>query len=110
MKLHNQTRNTLISSKCKIARSLVDRSLGLLNSNNPRTLIFFTRWGIHTLFLSNPIDILLLNDDWEVVKMAKSLPPFKFFSYLPIYMIVIELPQGSLGKSKTTLGDKILIA
>ncbi len=110
MKLLNISRKTKLSDDCKIAFTLTDRSLGLLNPGNPRTLIFYTRWGIHTLFLKQPIDVLILNDQWKVVKMVTDLKPYSFLFYDPTYKIVIELPMGAIEKSKTHIGDKIFLA
>lgn len=110
MKLKNYTKDHLLSENCLIAYSLADRALGLLKKDNPRTLIFFTRWGLHTLFLSSAIDVLILDDKWRVVQLKKNLPPFRFYFYPPQYYIAIELPAGVLERSKTELGDKIFLA
>ena len=110
MKLLNVSRKTRLSDDCKIAFTLTDRALGLLNPGNPRSLIFYTRWGIHTLFLKQPIDVLVLSDNWEVVKMVMDLKPYSFFFYAPTHKIVIELPRGAIEKSKTHIGDKIFLA
>jgi len=110
MHLKNKSRTTLLSDDCKIASSLTDRTLGLLRPSNPKALIFITHFGIHTFFLTKPIDILVLNKKWEVVKKAENLPPYRFFFYNPVYSTVIELPGGTLKRSGTSLSDKIYIA
>jgi len=109
MKIINLTKKSLISDHCKVARTFLDRALGLLNKANPRALIFQTRWGIHTFFLKQPIDIILLGTSSQVVNMAIDLSPNRFFLYPPRFKIVIELPQGSISSSKTSIGDKIFI-
>jgi uncharacterized membrane protein (UPF0127 family) len=110
MILTNQTRHTTVSTDCQIANSFMDRLLGLLRPTSPQSLIFFTRWGIHTFFMTKSIDILVLDQKWAVVKVTHSFPANQFYFYPPQYRIIIELPDGALARSRTVLGDKILAA
>lgn len=98
---------TIVFHKTKIATSFFDRLLGLLNPNNPRFLIFRTRFGIHTFFMKKPIDILLLTDDYKVVKMKPNLAPFRIFIYNPKYSLVLEMPKGTIEKYRIRINDKI---
>lgn len=108
MIVRNITRNTTISKDLKIASSFQDRMFGLLLKRNPRSLLFKTKFGIHTFFLKQSIDVLVLNSENEVIK-GKTVNPNKIFIYNPRYDTVIELPQGSLRKSKTKIGDKLIL-
>jgi len=107
MRLRNITKKTVISKNCKIALSLYDRLIGLLDSRNPRTLIFFTRWGIHTFFMKTPIDVLILDNNLRVRQVKELLQPNKLFLYNPIFSKIIELPPGTIGFSSTAINDKI---
>lgn len=109
VKILNQTKNTLLSSDAKLATSFLDRLLGLLNKSNPRTLIFKTNFGLHTFFLKETIDVVVLDNKNKVKKIKKDLKPNRLFLWNPKYETVIELPGGSLKKSKTSLGDKLKI-
>lgn len=108
MIVKNITRNSIISKDLKVATSFFDRLLGLLNKNNPRSLLFKTRFGIHTFFLKSPIDILILNNKNTVIS-TNTIKPNQLFFYNPKYKTVIELPKGTIKKSKTQFGDKIAI-
>ncbi len=108
-KILNLTKKTILSKDFKQANSFKDRSFGLLLSSNPRSLIFKTRFGLHTFFLKKAIDILVLRSDLTVVKLKKNLKPNKLFFWNPLYSLVIELPKNSIKTSKTSLGDKVLI-
>lgn len=99
MTLKNLTKKTILSKDAKFATSLKDKSLGLLLPSNPKTLIFKTRFGIHTFGLKKPIDVLILNQKYQVVKLKKSLKPNRFFFWNPEYNLVIELPANSLRKT-----------
>jgi len=59
--LKNLTKNTIIATDLKECVSFKDRNLGLLDQQNPRSLLFKTRFGIHTFGLSEPIDVLVLS-------------------------------------------------
>lgn len=110
MKLINISNRKVLSNNCKIATHLSDKYLGLLKPENPRCLIFFTRFGLHTFFLSEPIDILVLDSNWKVVIVRQCLKPFRFFFYPLKYFTVIEMSSGVIKKSQTNIGDKIFLA
>lgn len=99
----------IINLKAKEANSFLDCLLGLLNPHNPDCMLFHTRFGIHTLFMKRPIDVLLLDNDFTVVKMKRSLHPFRLFIYDPKYSYVLEMPNGSIDKLRIDINDKISI-
>ena len=107
MKIQNETKGTIVSNSAKEALSFLDRSFGLLLRENPKTLIFYTRFGLHTFGLRSSIDILVLDRNHKVVRLEKGLKPNRFFLYSPIYRTVIELPDGAIDLSKTHPGDKL---
>ena len=84
----------------------------VVESGYARRSYYFSRphQNTDTLFLKQPIDVLILNDQWKVVKMVTDLKPYSFLFYDPTYKIVIELPRGAIEKSKTHIGDKIFLA
>lgn len=91
----------------KEAKSFFDRLLGLLRPSNPRSLLFKTRFGIHTFGLSVPIDVIVLDSKFRVVKLREALSSNRLFFWNPKYDTVIELPEGSIRKSDIKIGDKI---
>lgn len=109
MTLLNITRNTVLTLDLKEAKSFTDRLLGLLKKSNPGSLLFKTRFGLHTFCLKTPIDVIVLDNKLQVVKLKESLSPNKLFFWNPRYHLVIELLPGSLNKSHTKVGDKCRI-
>ena len=93
----------------KVASSATDKFLGLLKKRNPRSLLFYTRFGIHTLFMKNPIDVIVLDKDMAVEK-ATTVNPNSFLIYNPKYGCVLELPVGVIKKTNTKIGDKLTIS
>jgi len=108
MKLMNARNGFQITKNAKMCTSFWDRFLGLINPNNPRFLVFKTRFGIHTLFLNKNIDILVLDRSNRVVKLKIALKPFCFYFYSPQYESVVELAGGTILKADIKVDDKIL--
>lgn len=110
MILINARNKKEIATDAKLANSFLDRLLGLINPQNPRSLIFNTRFGIHTFFMDKNIDILVLDKTNKIVAIKQGLKPYCFFFYNPAYSKIIELPEGSVKSSESKLSDKILFA
>ncbi|MDO8452439.1 MAG: DUF192 domain-containing protein [bacterium] len=101
MIIKNPKRKTVLSSNCKFASSFLDKTLGLLRKSIPRALLFKTRFGLHTFFLTKPIDVLVLDEKYIVQSIKEGLQPNKVFFWNPKYFWVLELPAGTIKKSKT---------
>lgn len=69
-----------------------------------------SRANIHTFFVRHFLDVLFLNDQWEVVELVQGLAPRSFYAPKHKAMFIVELPEGAIAKSKTTLGDVINIS
>lgn len=87
----------------------MDRMFGLLITDNPRNLLFKTRFGIHTFFLKDPIDILILNQEFKIVKIKKDLKPNKFFFWNPKFNLILELKTRTIEKLKLKKDQLVVI-
>ena len=110
MILRNLTTGKIISKDLKICESFWDRSLGLLNPSNPRCLLFRTRFGIHTFFLSEPIDVLVLDARFRVADLREGLVPNRLFFWNPRFDFLVELKQGTVKKFQVKKGDRLSIS
>jgi uncharacterized protein len=63
-------------------------------------LYFETRWGIHTFFVKEPIDVLILDEENRVQVIKKGLKPWRLFFWNPKYRRVLELPHGRISQLK----------
>lgn len=90
VKLINQTTKKVISNNLIIAKTLTERSIGLLNKPKGTTLFFKTRWGIHTFFMKYPINVLILDSNFRVKYIKKNLKSNRAFFWNPLYFNVIE--------------------
>jgi len=109
VKIVNFTKSTVVGSDFKLASSLQDKLLGLLSKDNSRCLLFKTRFGIHTFFLKEPIDIIVLDRSFKVVKVSTSVAPNRLFFWNPLNQFVLELPQKNINLSQTEVGDILKI-
>ncbi len=109
MILLNSSRKKVISKDLQIVDSFFQKGLGLLNPGNSRSLLMTTRLGIHTFGLRKPIDVVIVDDDYKVITMRKSLKPNRFFFWNPKYFTVIELPAGTLTATNTQIGDILFL-
>lgn len=107
MVVKNITKKTILAKNCKQAATLMELVFGLHWLSNPPELLFKTRFGIHTLGLKKPIDAVILNDQFKVVKLKQNLKPNNLFFWNPRYQWVLELPAEILRSSKTKLGDQL---
>lgn len=110
MKLRNLKNNQVICEDLKQCKSIWDKTLGLINPRNPRHLMLETRYGIHSFFLKKPIDVLVLDKKFRVVKIKQSLKPNRILFWDRRYSKVIELPEGSILKYRVALGDTLSIS
>lgn len=101
--------NKIICSDLKYCQSFTDRSLGLLRKSNPKNLLFKTRFGIHTFFLKEPIDVIILNEDKRIVGIKKSLKPNRLFFWNPLYSTIIELEHKTINKFSLKPGNLVVI-
>ena len=106
MKVFNKNKKILLAENLQEAKTFSDRFLGLLKKSNTRGSIFRTRFGIHTFFMKESIDVIVLDNNFKVVKIA-TVGPNKSFFWNPRYSQVLELPRGSVKQTRTKVSDKL---
>lgn len=107
MILKNLTTGTILTNDLKQIKSFSDFALGLLKKSNPRALLFKTHFGIHTFFLKDEIDIIILDKNNRVAKLKTGLKPNRLFFWNPGYFLAIELPKDTIKTSQTKLNDRL---
>ncbi len=72
----------ILGIKAKVAKNFRERARGLIGHKAPPPgtgLLIPKCNAIHTFFMSYPIDAIFINSKGEVVKIVRSIPPWKFF-------------------------------
>jgi uncharacterized protein len=111
--VYNQTKETFLAYRVKVADSILSRLVGLLGkrSLDPDSGLWIVpSCGIHTLGMLFDIDVVFLNRDLRVVDVRELVRPF---SVTPICLqaeSVLELPSHTIFKSRTEIGDQLLIS
>lgn len=108
MIIKNKTNNTIVSSDAKQAVSLLDLIFGLLLKSNPRSMLFTTRFGIHTFGMRESIDVIVLDNNLKVIKVKENLKPNRIFFWNPKYDLVLELQTNTIKKTSTEIGDMLV--
>ncbi len=109
--IRNYSKKKVIVTKSRTVKSVFGKTLGLMFKKKPEPLVFVfskaTFVPLHTFFMQFPIDVLFLNENWEVVELKENFMPYSYYRPKKKAMFVIELPEGSILKSKTAVGDII---
>ena len=111
MYIKNITKKRIIADNAAICKNIIAKSLGLMFALKPKTLIFIFKKEkiipLHMLFVFYPIDVLFLDKNKIVVEIKEALMPFSFYTPKNKAQYIIELPKGSVKKTKTKVGDRI---
>ncbi len=112
--IRNLTRDTVLAAAVERCDSVFSRGRGLMFRSRLReseALLFpFSReqrpW-IHMLFVFFPVDMVFISAEGKVVHLTRAEPfQLRIVPSVPVAAL-IELPSGSISKSRTALGDRI---
>jgi len=109
--LKNKRNNKILAKKAKLCKNSFSKALGLMFSKKNQTLLFIFKKekiiSLHMFFVFYPIDILFLNKNKKVVELKENFKPFRVMIAKKPAKYIIELPQGTIKKTNTLLGDTI---
>ena len=110
--IKNTTRKTVIVMNYLACSSHWRKARGLMFTSSLKDPLLFIfekekRWGLHMLFVFYPIDVIFLDKDRKVADIKENFTPFSFHTPKKPCLHIIELPKGSVRKSRTSLGDRI---
>jgi len=112
MKIINQTKHSVLAERAEVADTPSSRAKGLLGRtglDQGEALILDPCSSIHTFFMKFSIDVLFLDKQNKVVKIAKNLKPGRLFGTILKGKLCIELPVGIIDKTGTGKGDQIFL-
>ena len=113
MPVTNLTKKTWLATKVRKADSFLTRLVGLLKRTNlgpEEALWLMPSKGIHTIGMKFPIDVAFLDKDNVVLGIISSLVPYRVTGVRLKGHSVLELPKGTLKKSRTEVGDQLEIS
>jgi len=110
--LKNKTKNKILAKKEILCKSPFSKALGLMFSRKHKTLLFvFNKEKIsslHMFFVLFPIDVLYLDKNKKVVQLRENFKPFRILIAKKPAKYIIELPNKTIEKTNTRLGDIIV--
>jgi uncharacterized protein len=110
--VYNQTKETFLAFRVKVADSILSRLIGLLGkrSLNPDGGVWIVPANaVHTIGMLFAFDLLLIDKDFKVVGAKELLRPFKITRPNFRAESVLELPAHAIFKSRTEVGDQLVI-
>ena len=110
MIVRNAGRGTNLGEAIEVASTAAQRVRGLLGREcleDGQGLLFKGCWSLHTFFMRFPIDIVFTDKDGRVLKTAAGVKPFKLVAAPLRAYYAIELPEGALRESKTSVHDQL---
>ena len=110
--VYNKTRETFLAFRVKVADSLIGRLVGLLGrrSLQPDSGVWIVPANaIHTIGMLFSFDLVLIDKDFKVVGLRELVRPFRITWPQRHAESVLELPAHTIFRSRTQVGDQLLI-
>ncbi len=107
--IHNITKKTIIAKKPVVAVSIYERGRGMIGRNFDGfdAMVFNNCSCIHTMFMRISIDVLFVDKTNKICELRRGLRPWNPFARGPSAISVIELPAGTIDRSRTEKGDVV---
>jgi uncharacterized membrane protein (UPF0127 family) len=110
VKIVNRTQGTLLGAQISLADTWWTRFRGYLGRSAPKAgegILLAPCSSIHTFGMVFPIDVVFLNSEGAVVELHEGLRPWKLCRGTDGSRYVLELPEGTVSATRTTVGDEL---
>ncbi|MBS1820561.1 MAG: DUF192 domain-containing protein [Acidobacteria bacterium] len=110
--VYNQTRECFLSLNVKAADTIFLRLKGLIGKFKLRSdegLWVVPSQGVHTFGLFFPLDLIYLDEKYNVIHLVEYLPSFRVGPFKAHAESVLELPTHTIYSSHTQIGDRLVI-
>jgi uncharacterized protein len=110
--VYNQTKETFLGFRVRVADSILSRLIGLLGKRSlaPHSGIWiFPANGIHAIGMLFIFDAVLIDKNFKVVAVRERIRPFSVVWPRSRVESVIELPAHTISRCHTEVGDQLLI-
>lgn len=110
MKLLNANNGEWLADNVKEAKSFLKRLRGLMFTKHlpdGEALLIQPCRSIHTFFMNYSIDVLYLDSNNCVRAVSEEMLPRKMGKSSKGVLAVVELPSGTIAKTKTEVGQTV---
>lgn len=102
-------RGQVVCERCELADGLFSRGRGLLGRRELRRgqgMLIRPTWSVHTAFMRFAIDVVFLDSDLTVLKVAQRLRPWRAAFRRRAHQ-ALELPAGECERLGIGVGDRL---
>lgn len=106
--IFNLDKRTYLAKSPRTMISFGERLRGMIGRNfSPEmdAAVFPDCNSIHMLFMGRPLDVVFLDGESRIVKLAPGVPPWRPVTGCRQAVTVIELPPGAIQSSASEVGD-----
>lgn len=110
MHVFNETRQTTLIEKARVADTFWLRLRGLLGSaplQKGEGLILVGEKSIHTLFMGFPIDVLYVDKNLKVIRADENMVAYRLGPFIRQSAYVLEMPISTIAATQTGVGDQL---
>lgn len=109
MRVVNATKNSTVAGSLLQCRTFWEQTRGMMFRDEVVPLLFVfpkpQRVHLHSWFCPSAMDLILLNDAWEVVELKSEWEKRSSFSSSEDCSFLLELPVGTIAQTRTQVGD-----
>jgi uncharacterized protein len=110
----NRTRQTFLAHEVTTADTHWSRLQGLIGTKaqefrSGKALWIIPSHGVHTMFMSFPIDVMYLDANNKVVHLEENVRPWRITPVDMETATVLELPAHTIWNTRTAVGDEVEI-
>lgn len=113
MPIINRTRDVVLAESFEECATFWQQLRGMMFRKDIVPLVFrFPKEqtvDLHSFFCPGPMDLLFLDETWEVVEIHSEWQPRSKYKNRYPAMFLLELPPGTVWKSNTQVGDVVQI-
>ena len=112
IEIRNETRGTVVADRARVAHTMGDRIVGLLNRSGIERgegLLIERTQSIHMFFMRFAIDVIFIDRSGRVTKAVTGLRPWRVIWWARGARDCIELPVGAIATSGTQTGDQLSV-
>ena len=110
--VYNTTKETFLALRVKVADSILGRLIGLLGKRSlkPDSGVWIVPANsIHSFGMMMSFDAVMVDKDFKVVSVNEVVRPFRVLWPRRHAESVIELPAHTIFRSRTEVGDQLMI-
>jgi len=108
----NETKGTVVAEQARIADGFWSRFWGLMGKGSlpeGQGLLLKPSNSIHTAFMRFAIDVVFVDREMKVVKVAPEMRPFRVALAFGGAHSALELPAGAASQAQIAPGDQLVM-